>query len=51
MTPQERAAEKALLLLIRDDDPKTRYRLDFKSLDLGQGDVKLLILTKVSKNG
>jgi hypothetical protein len=48
MTPQERAAEKALLLLIKDDDPKTRYRLDFRQVALGQENVKLLFLTKIS---
>jgi hypothetical protein len=44
-SPQEVAAEKALLLLMKNDPPGTRYRLDYQRLVMGRGEfVKVWVL-------
>jgi len=47
-SPQEVTTEKAILLLIKNDPPKTRYRLDYHRLVMGRGEyVNLVMLTPI----
>ena len=46
-SPQEVAAEKALLLRMKDDPPGTRYRISYQKLVMGRGEFSKLWLIDV----